>query len=99
MAEGIGSMILEDGTVELTIRLSKEEVSLLNSLNTEDPGAAHEEEVEWDERGIFKNKASYRLRCGASGEEHTIKAYGDIHAHVKAVAYCGGAYRLSPGKR
>lgn len=78
----------EDGSVELTVNLTKQETDGL--------------EVGVGPAGIFDSKTEYCITCtgpnGPVGPPTNIEAYGDIHAHAIAFKMCGTGYSFQSGR-
>jgi hypothetical protein len=78
----------DDGSVEFTVQLTKEEADTLKS------GV--------EPTGIFDSKAEYCVTCtgpnGPVSPSQTIEAYGDIHANAIAFKMCGTGYSLRSGR-
>jgi hypothetical protein len=90
------SKLLENGSLEITTTVSREELELANTeakaADVFDAAAPQPQFL-----GIsFKRKTPYCVTC-PNGVRTTINAYGDIHAFFMAFNQCGGAFQMSKG--
>jgi hypothetical protein len=83
----------EDGSLEVTIRLSREQVQAL-AASAKPSGIEPASEVSTLDWG----KSEYCVVCSQSTHRQTIEAYGDIHANIIASSICPNGYGLQSGR-
>ena len=91
-----------NGTFELTLTMTEEELKALAQKFQEMAEQSNEEDVPGE--GMQPQFISlprwsrWCVRCHSSGQEEEFRAWGDAAAYVQALAICGGPYELSRGR-
>lgn len=88
---------LENGDIEVTQTITKEELSLAETTGSKAEGFEADLGPKAQFLGIsFGRKTDY-CATASNGTRHTIWAYGDIHAFAIALAKCGGSFSMHKG--